>query len=144
MFCIFRLFFRFPIYSPGVSSSLFQAMGLFFLLLLAVPDFLFPIDFDVCYCFSSKVILLLFLSLYSVCSGLIGMIWLNICSDIRVTADPLSLTNLIGRLSINAAEVKNGCPSLDICLAERTVLVIKRVLFRDQSSSLALVGSDSG
>ena len=72
------------------------------------------------------------------------MIRLNICFGIEVTSDPLSSMNLIGRSLTNAVMVKNGCLFLGVCFVERTVLVNKCVLFGDQSSSSALVASDSG
>ena len=71
------------------------------------------------------------------------MILLNFCSGFRVTGDPLSIMYLIVRLLTNTVTVKNGCPSLDICLVEWTVLFIECILFGVQLSSSTLVASES-
>ena len=88
--------------------------------------------------FPSNLILLLFAYRYSSFNGYIVVIPLNFCFGIRVTGDPLSIMNLIGLLLTNTVTVKNGCPSLDICLVEWTVLFIEYNLFGVQLFCSAL------
>ena len=88
-------------------------------------------------------LILLFTSLYSCWSGYLVVIPFNFCFGMSVTDDPLSIMNLIGRLLIYTVTVKNGCPSLDICLVEWTVLFIECILFGVQLSSSTLGASES-
>ena len=49
------------------------------------------------------------MSLYSVSSGCNGVMLLNIDFGIRVTGEPLSMMNLIGRLLTNAVWTADAC-----------------------------------
>ena len=123
--------------SPGIRFVLF-------VIICSSRYFVSPLVSNFAVVFLSNFILLLLTSPYSECSVRIGVNLLNICFGIKVTGDPLSIMNLTGRLLTNAVVVKNGCPSLVICFVEWTVLVMRCILFGDQSFSSVLVAFDSG
>ena len=86
----------------------------FFVVTKISRSFRFPSISTFAIVFPSNLILLAFPSLYSVFSGFSGVILLNSHFGIKVTGDPLSIMNLIGRLLTNAVRVKKSGPSLFI------------------------------
>ena len=86
----------------------------FFVVTKMSRSFRFPSISTIAIVFPLNLILLSFTSLYSVFSGFSGVILLNSDFGIRVTGDPLSIMNLIGRLLTYAVRVKKSEPSLFI------------------------------
>ena len=105
--------------------------------------FCLPFTFTFAIVFPSKFIRLSFTSLYSVSSGCNGVMLLNSDFGIRVTGEPLSLMNLIGRFSTNALSVKNSGPLMLVGCVEWIFCFIEWIVTGAHSSSPALPVSSS-
>ena len=144
MFCIFEFGFSMFTLIPRCFIQSNPSNGFVLFVVISNSSFFFSPYFSMlAIVFSSNLILLLFTSRYSSFNGYFIVVPLNFCFGIRVTGDPLSIMNLIGRLLTNTVTVKNGCPSLYICLVEWTVLFIECILLGVQLSCSALVASES-
>ena len=107
---------------PSFSIQSKPNKGLvFFVVIRTSKLFRFPFISTSAIVFPSNFIRLSFTSLYSVPIGLNGVVLLNCDFGIKVTGEPLSIMNLIGRLLTNAVRVKNSGPFFFVWRVESTI-----------------------
>ena len=115
----------------------------FFVVINISKCFCLPLTFTFAIVLPSKFIRLSFTSLYSVSNGFNGVMLLNSDFGIRVTGEPLSMMNLIGRLLTNAVSVKKSGPLILVDCVEWIFCFIEWIVSGAHSSSSALLVSSS-
>ena len=127
---------------PSFSIQSKPNRGLVFFVVISISRlFLSPFISTEAVVFPSNFIRLSFTSLYSVPIGRNGVILLNCDFGIKVTGEPLSIMNLIGRLFTNAVMAKNSGPFFLIWRVEWSFWFTEWNVFGDQSSSSALLAT---